>query len=529
MLVARHCQVTPFSRARACVNCKACRFCFRRILADHSLDLRAMSAWSLSFSSLMHATTTKNEHIKNKPHVIHAASRYQPRKDVQSSPSIPRPKQKTPPKKKRYWKEGEFPGISETFLPRSPRPPIKNLKKKMAKKDAAKAWVSTITETLAEKIQKKQWEEALEVFEMLKEQPFYQPRQGTYMKLIVLLGKSGQPYHAHKLFHAMVDEGCEPNAELYTALLAGYCRNNLLDDAFALLNQMKTLPLCQPDVFTYSSLLKACVEASRFELVDAIYEEMSERLITPNTVTQNIVLGGYGRADKFDEMEKILSGMVESSTCKPDVWTMNIILGLFSKKGHIEAMEKWYEKFRSMGIEPETRTFNILIGAYGKKRLYDKMTAVLEYMRKLSFPWTTSTYNNVIEAFADVGDAKHMEYAFDQMRAEGMKPDTKTFCCLINGYSNAQLYHKVVISVQLAEKLEVPVNTSFYNAVINACAKAEDLMEMERVFKRMKDRHFQPSLTTYSIMMEAYSKEGMRDKIYDLEQEKLQMVGVQED
>lgn len=191
---------------------------------------------------------------------------------------------------------------------------------------------------------------------------------------------------------------------------------------------MKTLPLCQPDVYTYSILIKACVDASQFELVESLYEQMAERSIAPNTVTQNIVLSGYGKAGKLEQMEKVLSGMLESTTCRPDVWTMNNIVSLFGNKGQIDMMERWYEKFRDFGIEPETRTFNILIGAYGKKRMYDKMSSVMEYMRKLSFPWTTSTYNNVIEAFSESGDAKHMEYTFDQMRAERMRTDTKTFC-----------------------------------------------------------------------------------------------------
>ncbi|XAR49750.1 hypothetical protein NMG60_11033041 [Bertholletia excelsa] len=433
---------------------------------------------------------------------------------------------------KRHWKVGEYPGISEGSMPssrngsgKSKRTPIKNVKKKLDRKNNAKAWANTVTEALFDRIAKKQWLQALEVFEMLKEQPFYEPKEGTYMKLLVLLGKSGQPKRAHQLFDTMLEDGLEPTTELYTALLAAYCRSNLIDEAFSILDKMKALPLCQPDVYTYSTLIKACVDACQFELVESLYEQMAERLITPNTVTQNIVLSGYGKAGKLEQMERVLSGMLESATSKPDVWTMNTILSLFGNKGQIELMERWYEKFRNFGIEPETRTFNILIGSYGKKRMYDKMSSVMEYMRKLSFPWTSSTYNNVIEAFSDVGDAKHMEYTFDQMRAEGMKADTKTFCCLIKGCANAGLFHKVISTVQLAGKLEIPENTSFYNAVVFACAKAEDLMEMERVFKRMKDRQCQPDSTTYSIMVEAYKKEGMNDKVFNLEQEK-QMIAV---
>ncbi|KAK4796914.1 hypothetical protein SAY86_029240 [Trapa natans] len=398
--------------------------------------------------------------------------------------------------RKRHWKEGEFPGISETALIGTNRKaPMKNMKKKLDRKNSAKAWVNTVTEELADRISKKQWREALEVFEMLREQPFYYPKEGTYIKLLVLLGRSGQPVRARQIFDQMLEEGCGPTPELYTALLAAYCRNNLIEEAFSVLNQMKVLPNSQPDVFTYSTLIKVCIDSARFDLVESLYEEMAERSIVPNTVTQNTVLSGYGKAGKFDEMEKVLSGMLESKESKPDVWTMNIILSVFGNKGQIEAMERWYEKFRNFGIEPETRTFNILIGAYGKKRMYDKMSSVMEYMRKLQFPWTTSTYNNVIEAFADVGDAQNMEYTFDQMRAEGMRADTKTFCCLINGFANAGLFHK-----------------------------AEDLMEMERVYKRMKEKECAPNLRTYSLMIEAYEKEGMHDKVYDLEQEMKEMV-----
>ncbi|KAL5700648.1 hypothetical protein ACHQM5_026068 [Ranunculus cassubicifolius] len=440
-----------------------------------------------------------------------------------SSPYTHKRTSSSPPFKKRHWKQGEYPGTLDPSISRSSRSPLKNLKKKLDDRISSKGWASTVTEALSDRITNKQWQEALQVFEMLKEQPFYQPKEGTYMRLLVLLGKCGQPSHARKLFDEMLVECCEPTTELFTALLASYCRSNLVDEAFSVLNQMKTLPGCQPDVFSYSILLKACVDAARFELVDDLYEEMEERLISPNTVTQNTVLNGYGKAGKFEQMEKVLSGMLTSTTCKPDVWTMNTILSLFGNKGQIDVMERWYEKFRGFGIEPETRTFNILIGAYGKKRMYDKMSSVMEYMRKLSFPWTTSTYNNVIEAFADAGDAKNMEYTVDQMRSERMKMDTKTFCCLIRGYGNAGMFHKVVSTVQLAEKLEIPENTSFFNSVLSACAKAEDYIEMERVFMRMKNNHCVPDSTTYSIMVEAYKKEGMNDKVYDLEQEQMNM------
>lgn len=69
-----------------------------------------------------------------------------------------------PAKKKRHWKEGEFPAISDTSLPATgKKTPLKNVKKKLDRKLKAKAWVDTVTETLSHRIDKKQWLQALEV------------------------------------------------------------------------------------------------------------------------------------------------------------------------------------------------------------------------------------------------------------------------------------------------------------------------------------------------------------------------------
>lgn len=64
-------------------------------------------------------------------------------------------------KEKKVWKEGEFPGDNKIIAPR--RMLVKNVKKRIDDRTAAKAWTPTVTETLADVIQNKQWEDALEV------------------------------------------------------------------------------------------------------------------------------------------------------------------------------------------------------------------------------------------------------------------------------------------------------------------------------------------------------------------------------
>lgn len=138
-----------------------------------------------------------------------------------------------------------------------------------------------------------------QVFELLREQLWYKPNAAVYVKLIVMLGKCKQPEKAHELFQAMVDEGCDANTQSFTALLSVYGRSGLFDKAFSLLEHMKNTPDCQPDVNTYSILIKSCLKAFAFDKVQALLSDMSTQGIRPNTVTYNTLIDAYGRAKMY--------------------------------------------------------------------------------------------------------------------------------------------------------------------------------------------------------------------------------------
>lgn len=77
--------------------------------------------------------------------------------------ALPSTSTAAPSPKKKIWKVGEYPGRSEFSIPKKKRTPIKNIKKKLDKKNNAKAWANTVPEALSESIEKKQWMQALEV------------------------------------------------------------------------------------------------------------------------------------------------------------------------------------------------------------------------------------------------------------------------------------------------------------------------------------------------------------------------------
>ncbi|KAL9252176.1 Pentatricopeptide repeat-containing protein [Drosera capensis] len=159
------------------------------------------------------------------------------------------------------------------------------------------------------------------VFDLLREQLWYRPFAGVYIKLVVMLGKCKQPEKAHELFQLMIDEGC-----------------------------------------------------------DVLLSDMDSQGIKPNTVTYNTLIDAYGKAEMYAEMESLLAKMLMQHHCQPDAWTMNSTMRAFGSSGQIELMEKCYEKFQAAGIQPTIRTFNLPLDSYGKSENLGKMSAVMEYM-----------------------------------------------------------------------------------------------------------------------------------------------------
>lgn len=387
------------------------------------------------------------------------------------------------------------------------------IEKKRGPTNSKKLLPRTVLEALHERITALRWESALKVFELLQEQLWYRPNSGIYVKLIVMLGKCKQPEKAHSLFQAMVDEGCAVNVESYTALLSAYSRSGHLNKAFYLLEEMKNTSDCHPDVFTYSILIKSCLQVYAFDKVQYLLSDMTSRGIKPNTITFNTLIDSYGKAKKFTQMESTLVEMLHQQEVEPDVWTMNSTLRAFGNSGQIEMMEKCYEKFQCAGIQPSIKTFNILLDSYGKTGNYEKMSAVMEYMEKYHFSWSLVTYNVVIDAFGRAGDLKQMEFLFRLMQSERIKPNCVTLCSLVRAYGKAGKAEKITGVLRFTENSDVTLDTVFFNCLVDAYGMMGCVAEMQNVLEIMQRKGCKPDKITYRTMIKAYSMSNMTSQV----------------
>ncbi|XP_058766623.1 pentatricopeptide repeat-containing protein At3g53170-like isoform X2 [Vicia villosa] len=343
---------------------------------------------------------------------------------------------------------------------------IKGVENKAKSWKHKQLWPKAVLEALDDAIKGCQWENALMIFELLRNQHWYEPRCQTYTKLLMMLSKCKQPKEASQLLETMLFEGLKPTVDVYTALV----------------------------------------------LVD-----MSYLGIECNNVTYNSIIDGYGKAGMFEQMENSLTDMIENENCQPDIFTLNSLIGSYGNGGKIDQMEKWYDEFQLMGIKPDIKTFNMMIKSYGKAGIYDKMNAVMDFMERRFFTPTIVTYNTVVEVYGKAGEIEKMNNQFKKMKHLGMKPNSVTYCSLVSAYSKAGLIDKVDSILRHVENSDVVLDTPFFNCIISAYGQAGDLKKMGELFLAMRERKCKPDSTTFACMIQAYNTQGMTEDAKKME------------
>lgn len=377
-----------------------------------------------------------------------------------------------------------------------------------------------VLEALDNAIRHKRWESALKIFDLLRNQHWYEPRCQTYTKLLVLLGKCSQPIKASLLFEVMLQDGLKPTIDVYTALVSAYGYSGLLEKALEIIEHMKLVPDCKPDVYTYSTLINCCTKQPklrRFDMIKRILADMEYSGIECNIVTYNTIIDGYGKSGLFNLMESVLTNMLEHGTCVPDVYTFNSVIGAYGNSGMFVEMEKWFDEFQLMGITPSVTTYNILIKSYGKARMYDKMVSVMEYMSNRFIPFTIVTFNITIETFGKAGNIKKMEEFFLRMKHQGLKPNAVTYCSLVSAYGKAGLMQKIDSVIRQIENSDVTLDTTFFNSIISVYGQAGDMKKMGEMLSAMKDRNIEPDGITFATIIHAYKAMGMLEAAQNLE------------
>ena len=230
--------------------------------------------------------------------------------------------------------------------------------------------------------------------------PIFQPTPLLYSAVLQACAKSCTIDGAQKAetllrrnldWYAQGKEFARPTTQCFNAVIDAYARSgipNAADEAEAILNELESSPIAQPNTRSYNAVILALKNSEASPIrAENVLKRMSSRskngdkTCRPDRVSINSVialLAKHGMASRALQFLDFLNETYEKSgdvAFMPDLFTYNSILDAFSRSGWVDAGPRASELYQriikskedgGMGIKPDAVTFASLRHAWSK-------------------------------------------------------------------------------------------------------------------------------------------------------------------
>lgn len=273
---------------------------------------------------------------------------------------------------------------------------------------------------------------------------------------------------------------------------------------------------CGPDGVTFASLINVYSKGNLPQKAESVlnwmeeqYKLTGENRFQPTNIHYNTVIDSWVRKRddnrSGEKAEMLFNAMLKSyesgdEEVKPDLLTFNLVMRALGNSGDAASAQK---------VEAM-----LLMLESGMKQFEEIRTNV-------------KTYNIAINVWSKCkgkGSAKRAEAIFHRMKElyesgtnDQLKPDVYTYTTLIDAYSKIGASKKAEGVLALMEEDGVPANVLTYNSLISSWARNGDQSapeEAERILDRMISAGIKPETSSYTALMNVYSKS--RDRGSDI-------------
>ncbi|KAL6606490.1 hypothetical protein ACP70R_042143 [Stipagrostis hirtigluma subsp. patula] len=341
-----------------------------------------------------------------------------------------------------------------------------------------------------------------------------------------MYAKCRRPADARRVFDRMPDR----DRVAWNALVAGYARNGLAEEALGMVVRMQVEGGERPDSVTLVSVLPACAavqaldacrEAHAFAVragFDALVNVSTaildayckcgaieaaravfDRMPVKNTVSWNAMIDGYAENGNATEALALFKRMVGEGL---DVTDVSVLAALQAcgELGHLDEARHVHELLVRIGLRSNVSVMNALITTYCKCKRSDLAAQVFYEMEKK----TRISWNAMILGFAQNGCSEDAVRLFSRMQLESVKPDSFTLVSVIPAVADISdpLQARWIHGYSVRQHLDQDVYV--LTALIDMYAKCGRVSVARSLFNTARERH----VITWNAMIHGYGSHG---------------------
>ncbi|CAN4126991.1 unnamed protein product [Withania somnifera] len=315
------------------------------------------------------------------------------------------------------------------------------------------------------------------------------PNMAVYNSLLDAMGRARRPWQAKNIYGEMLSNGFQPSWGTYASLIRAYGRSRYSEDALKIYNEMKEKGL-ELSVVLYNTLLAMCADVGLTEEAVRIFEEMKgSGTCQPDSWTYSSLITIYSCSGKVSEAESTLNEMMEAGF-DPNIFVLTSLIQCYGKAGRTDDVVRTFDRLSDLGLSADERFTGCLLNVLTQTAKEDlhKLTICLESAdSKLGYVVKLLVDEEVVEA----------EGAFKKHAAElldGVTTDVqKAYCnCLIDICVNLNQLERA------CELLDVGVTLNIYTDIMSRTATQWSL--------HLKSLSLGAALTALHIWMNDLSK-----------------------
>ncbi|KAB1219438.1 hypothetical protein CJ030_MR3G001079 [Morella rubra] len=144
-----------------------------------------------------------------------------------------------------------------------------------------------LLDTLGELHRQNELDLALNVFQFVRKEEWYEPDLVLYCDMILLLGKNKLIKMAEELFSELKKEGLQPSTRAFAEMIGAYIQVDMIEKAMETYESMKASG-CTPDRLTFMILIRNLEKAGKEELAAILKKECAEYIDLPEKFLEEV-------------------------------------------------------------------------------------------------------------------------------------------------------------------------------------------------------------------------------------------------
>lgn len=339
---------------------------------------------------------------------------------------------------------------------------------------------------------------ALELFDMLLQNPYLKPDSYTYPSVLKACGGLGSVGIGKMIHTQLIKTGVLLDVVIASSTAGMYAKCNSFEYAVKMFDEMS-----ERDVASWNTVISCYYQDGQAEKALELFEKMRDSGFQPNSVTLTTVISSCARLMDLERGKEIHKEFIKDGFV-PDSYISAALIDMYGKCGCLEMAREVFEQT----ILKSVVAWNALIAGYSSRGDSKSCIELFRRMKEEGIKPTLTTISSILMSCSRSGQLKHGKVMHGYIIRSKIQGDIFINSSLIDVYFKCG-------SVSSAENVFQKMskkNVVYWNVMISGYVTVGDYFKALAIYSDMKEVGAKPDAVTFTSILPACSQLAALEK-----------------